>query len=283
MKIFISYRRKENVQRAMNLSSLLRENFGRDAVFLDTSDIQVGNNFPGQLTAEVDSSDLIVSIISPEWLSSSDESFRRRIDDPKDWVHRELVIALEQGKPIVPVYVGGAKKLSPHQLPDALASIANFEGYDLRDDHHWNDDVIALISRLKGRDIQTEEIRWPKPTLKYQPDPVGFLKIQQMMDGLKNWTLNEFEIESGPNRGQRGNEITRCYVFKTFSEATDFMYKATQGIEAMQHHPRWENAWKSVVVKLSTWDIGQKISDRDFVLAKYLDRLFRAYQTTNQR
>jgi hypothetical protein len=229
MKLFISYRRKANVQRAMILAALLRDNFGKSNVFLDTSDIDIGDSFPEELSNELDISDAVVTLISPEWLSSLDDNFRRRIDLPGDWVNRELAMALQKGKLIVPVYVGGAKKLRQEQLPTPLIPLANLQGYELRDDHQWNDDVIALISRLKGREIPSEEIRWPKATLKYKPDPIGPVKIQDMMAGLPDWNLVEFEIDSGPFKGQRGSEITRSYQFKTSLMLSNLCRE--------QHHP----------------------------------------------
>ena len=52
MKIFLSYRRKSNVQRAMNLAAILRENFGKDSVFLDTEEIDIGD-FPMAINDEL--------------------------------------------------------------------------------------------------------------------------------------------------------------------------------------------------------------------------------------
>ncbi len=46
------------------------------------------------------------------------------------------------------------------------------------------------------------------------------------------------------------------------------------GCITIWHHPRWENVWRTLNVYLTTWDIGQRISDRDIVLALYLDRAF---------
>jgi TIR domain len=107
MKIFISYRRKANVQRVMNLDSIIRENLGKESVFLDTSDIEAGSSFPEEIFAELKQSGLVLSVISPEWLSSVDEDYRRRIDSERDWVHIELCTALRDKRTVIPVYVGG--------------------------------------------------------------------------------------------------------------------------------------------------------------------------------
>ena len=52
------------------------------------------------------------------------------------------------------------------------------------------------------------------------------------------------------------------------------MNKAVDPINEVQHHPRWENQWRTVIVYLSTWDIGLKISRLDVDLAKVLDGIY---------
>jgi pterin-4a-carbinolamine dehydratase len=277
MRIFLSYRRKANVQRVMNIASIIRENLGKESVFLDTSDIESGSNFPQALLTELSQIDLVLAIISPEWLSSLDENYRRRIDSERDWVHIELRTALKDERTVIPVYVGGAKALKPDQLPESLKPLAELQSVELRDDHQWNDDVAALIGRIKGRTVPTNEVRWPKNLPKYIPDPVGPLKLQALIECLPGWQLHEFELEDGPFKGQRGIEIIRVFRFRQFLDAVDFMYQARENINGMDHHPRWENIFRDVVVRLSSWDLGHKITDRDYVLASYLNRLYAKY------
>jgi pterin-4a-carbinolamine dehydratase len=277
MRIFLSYRRKANVQRAMNLAAILRENFGKDNVFLDTDNVESGK-FPEILHGELARSQLVLALISPEWLSAVDVNYRRRIDSKKDWVHIELRTALTSNLVVIPVYVGGAGRLTAEQLPVPLSELAALQSYELRDDHQWKGDVAALISRIKGNKVDVGEVRWPKGAPKYVPDPVGPLKIQDLIQSLPNWQLREFEVDDGPFRGTRGAEIKRIFAFRRFSEAIEFMYEAKDGINALQHHPRWENIFRDVVVRLTSWDIGHKITDRDFLVANYLDRLYSRYE-----
>ncbi|WP_373291579.1 4a-hydroxytetrahydrobiopterin dehydratase [Bradyrhizobium guangdongense] len=50
-------------------------------------------------------------------------------------------------------------------------------------------------------------------------------------------------------------------------------HSARKRISEMDHHPRWENIWRSVDVHLSTWDIGHKPSVMDLELAQYLEEV----------
>ncbi len=69
-------------------------------------------------------------------------------------------------------------------------------------------------------------------------------------------------------------ELYRSFKFASFDDAMAFIAAAVPHIARMDHHPRWENAWKSVSVWLSTWDAGHKPSMRDVRLAATLDQLY---------
>jgi 4a-hydroxytetrahydrobiopterin dehydratase len=71
-------------------------------------------------------------------------------------------------------------------------------------------------------------------------------------------------------------ELTRSYEFPSFPAAIRFMAAAVEPIEALNHHPRWENAWRTVTVWLCTWDAGHRPSALDLELARTLDALFAA-------
>jgi pterin-4a-carbinolamine dehydratase len=72
-------------------------------------------------------------------------------------------------------------------------------------------------------------------------------------------------------------ELMRTYEFHSFEDAMHFMGEATAYISRMNHHPRWQNVWRSLTIWLSTWDIGHRPSRLDVELAGYLDSLFRNY------
>ena len=65
--------------------------------------------------------------------------------------------------------------------------------------------------------------------------------------------------------------ITRTYTFGNFIEAFGFMTRAALIAEKMNHHPEWSNVYKTVVVTLTTHDVGG-ISDLDATLAARIDQ-----------
>jgi pterin-4a-carbinolamine dehydratase len=73
-------------------------------------------------------------------------------------------------------------------------------------------------------------------------------------------------------------ELMRTYEFESFYDAVHFMNSAARFIDRIDHHPEWTNIWRTIVVYLTTWDIGHKPSMLDVDLAAYLDGLYREYE-----
>jgi pterin-4a-carbinolamine dehydratase len=48
-------------------------------------------------------------------------------------------------------------------------------------------------------------------------------------------------------------------------------------VTRLQHHPRWENTWRTVSIWLSTWDIGHKPSALDIELAEVIESVYKRY------
>jgi len=84
-------------------------------------------------------------------------------------------------------------------------------------------------------------------------------------------------IESAPGWSQVEGKLYREYHFRDFIQAFGFMAQAALQIEKQNHHPEWCNAYRTVVVYLSTHEV-EGISDRDFLLAATMDRIAASLQ-----
>jgi 4a-hydroxytetrahydrobiopterin dehydratase len=65
--------------------------------------------------------------------------------------------------------------------------------------------------------------------------------------------------------------ITRTFEFTDFNQAFGFMSRVAVLAEKMDHHPEWSNVYKTVVVTLSSHDVGG-VSERDIKMAAAMDR-----------
>ena len=122
--IFISYRRDDSAGHAGRLFDRLKDRLGAEHVFMDVTDLRPGQDFAVELEHAVAKADCLLAVIGPRWLDAVDTSGRRRIDDPDDFVHREVGAALSKGISVIPVLVHGATMPRADELPEALRSLA---------------------------------------------------------------------------------------------------------------------------------------------------------------
>ena len=71
----------------------------------------------------------------------------------------------------------------------------------------------------------------------------------------------------------KDNALERIFIFPNFIEAFAFMTKVAILAELHQHHPEWSNVWNRVVIRLTTHDVGNTITQKDIDLAKAIDEL----------
>lgn len=145
--IFISYRREDAEGQAGRLFDDLTAHFGEDAVFMDVAGIAPGRDFRRVIDEHVASCGVLLSVIGKGWLDAADESGRRRLDDPADFVRLETVSALNREIPVIPVLVHGARMPRPEQLPPDLAELAYRNGVEVTH-ARWESDVQVLIKAL---------------------------------------------------------------------------------------------------------------------------------------
>ncbi|MBA4853341.1 4a-hydroxytetrahydrobiopterin dehydratase [Emticicia sp. BO119] len=72
---------------------------------------------------------------------------------------------------------------------------------------------------------------------------------------------------------EEDKKLSRTFKFKDFSEAFAFMTRVALLAECHGHHPDWSNTYNRVHIDLSTHDSGNKVTDKDWDLAKAIDKL----------
>lgn len=128
-RVFISYRRNDSGGHAGRLYARLAETFGRDAVFLDIERIPPGAYFERVLAARIAAAESVLVVIGPDWVTARDAAGQRRLDVPGDFVRREIEGALDAGKRVVPVLVGGAAMPTEDELPPSIRKLAGLNAF----------------------------------------------------------------------------------------------------------------------------------------------------------
>ena len=133
--IFISYRRTDAGGYAAQLRDELARRYRSKLLFLDHRDIEAGEPWAVRLEASLEAADVVLVIIGPDWLHVRDETGERRLDDPTDWVRREVEAALTRPKTrVIPVLVGDADAPAPKALPASIAGLAGRQARAVRPD-----------------------------------------------------------------------------------------------------------------------------------------------------
>ena len=85
-------------------------------------------------------------------------------------------------------------------------------------------------------------------------------KITAALQELPGWALKR-------------DALTKTFEFPSFREAMGFMVRVAFEAEQMNHHPDWSNGYNRVVVRLSTYDAGGKVTAKDVELAQRIQKI----------
>ncbi|MGW2487904.1 toll/interleukin-1 receptor domain-containing protein [Streptomyces sp. NPDC001606] len=121
--VFINYRTGDGERTAALLDQELSRRFGQDRVFRASRSITPGEAYPEALETALRHSSVLLAVVGPDWTN-----FRSRLEDPEDWVRKEIEAAFEWGLIVVPVLDGRkTDRLSNAVLPPELARLADLQ------------------------------------------------------------------------------------------------------------------------------------------------------------
>src|SRR5215475_1838366 len=151
--VFINYRGADSGSYGALLYAELCRCFGAELVFLGSESIPAGADFPEELLARVRGCGVLLAVIGPRWLSTADVEGRRRVDDPGDWVRRELAEAFAAGVRVVPVLTDGADLPGEAELPAEIAGLGRCQYRRLR-----HREASADLERLRADLVRADPV-----------------------------------------------------------------------------------------------------------------------------
>jgi pterin-4a-carbinolamine dehydratase len=246
--------------------------FGSGSFFMDAESIEVGSDWSEELDHALNEVSALIVLIGRSWLILSDEYGRRYIDQKEDWVHKEILHALQRRIALLPVLIGQATVPVPNALPTDIMALSAKQMIKLTE-RHWRQDFERLVKQLESAGFvrNVGNYRFPRvPRDAFLPAPLSEQQLREALEQLCDWRIANDDL---PGQ-EHTTELVRKYGFKSFESVMSFMMAASSHISTVQHHPRWENQWRTLIVRLTTWDIGHKITRLDVELARYLDGLF---------
>jgi tetratricopeptide (TPR) repeat protein len=186
-RIFISYRRQETAWPARQLYDVLVEHFPAEQVFKDIDNIDPGDEFVERITAAVESCDVLLALIGPQWLAITNKKGQRRLDDPEDYVRLEIETALTRKIRVIPILVDEAQMPGADELPATLAPLVRRNAVEINpvtfDTKRLISTVHKTLAALKVSDTTT---RSASPTPTASPDrsnqQVAGPEVEQLYD-----------------------------------------------------------------------------------------------------
>jgi 4a-hydroxytetrahydrobiopterin dehydratase len=93
-----------------------------------------------------------------------------------------------------------------------------------------------------------------------RPAPLTELEIARALIPLAGW------------RHER-EALVKDFVFADFRQALAWMVRAGFEAEELDHHPEWTNVYRTVTVRLSTHDVGGRVTSLDVELATRFEKI----------
>lgn len=134
MQVFISYRRSCSWELSRLIYQRLTER--GFTVFIDLEEIR-GGNFDEKLTNNIETCEYFLPILSQGTLNLD------RICNSKDWVRKEIELALTLNKKIIPIITEGFSFPDEQELPDSLRPLSKISG--IRIPHDYFDEALEKL------------------------------------------------------------------------------------------------------------------------------------------
>lgn len=146
-RLFISYRRDDSAGFARAIAAEMARRFGNERVFIDVDDIAPGRGFAEAIHQALAGASALLVLIGPRWRGER-EGQAARLDEPDDFVRREVAAALARGLRVIPVLLDGATPPGAADLPPELQPLAGLQAIELRH-AHFDADLVRLVAALR--------------------------------------------------------------------------------------------------------------------------------------
>ena len=146
VRIFMSYRRADDRHFIGRLHDRLCDAFGEEKVFRDIDSIPPGTNFRQVILRTLDEVDAVVAVIGPNWARPSGGDAAASTD----YVFLELIEALKQGKPVVPVLIEDTLIPSIDELPSDLRALREINAISVHADPAFRRDSQRLVEAINA-------------------------------------------------------------------------------------------------------------------------------------
>lgn len=94
-----------------------------------------------------------------------------------------------------------------------------------------------------------------------KPTPLSEKEIREKLKTLPGWTYSD-------------NKIKKEFKFADFMDSLNFINKLAPFFEEKDHHPDTHIFYNKILFELQRFDIGGKVTDRDFEVASEIEKQY---------
>jgi hypothetical protein len=168
--IFVSYRRQDTPGHVGRLVQDLSRSFGGSSVFLDLTHLEPGASFEESLRVALATCKVMLVMMGPRWLKGRGARRNGDLDNPEDWVRKELLAARKRRISIIPVRFEGASVMEELEVPGDLRWFLKLQAHAMSE-RHWVADVESLVAAIE-RKTSLRRRRTAQPAASKQPAPI---------------------------------------------------------------------------------------------------------------
>jgi hypothetical protein len=200
-RVFVSYRKADQGFAAVLLDETLRARFGNEVIFRDSRSIPLGADFREELWGALRDSGVLLAVIGPEWLTVQKDG-ARRLDDPDDYVRREIAHAIRFGLHVVPVLIGDTALPSESDLPMDMRELV-YRQYHRINVRTASLDLSVLLEQVAS--LLGDSAGGPTPPAPPAPSPV---------EGEGHYTVVAVRIEGFADRPDKEQGALRATMYE---------------------------------------------------------------------
>ena len=146
--IFINYRKDDSSWNALALYNELLKYFPKESIFKDFNTIRPGDDFVESIQKALTHCNVLLVVMSKNWLEVKDKHGNRRINDPDDLVRIEIATAIERNIQVIPVLFDNIPMPTNAELPDNLKSLPRRQFVEI-ETTRFEADVKKLADAIK--------------------------------------------------------------------------------------------------------------------------------------
>ena len=234
--IFINYRKDDSSWNALALYNELLKYFPKESIFKDFNTIRPGDDFVESIQRALSNCNVLLVVMSKNWLEVKDKHGNRRINDPDDLVRIEIATAIERNIQVIPVLFDNIPMPTNAELPENLKSLPRRQFVEI-ETTRFEADVKKLADAIKEL-MPPEPV--PRPADNRGPANTGYKPVE----GTANQNVPR-QNTGGAQYLQSNTAGAKPDNYMVFAIISTVLCCLPLGIVSIIHSTKVDNLWNA--------------------------------------